>query len=594
MSEMPTKEEMLEPTARGLSLLARHVLGMDYWIDEKSGKRKTTTKYVIDGKAHTTCGLVDWGPHEVMLDAMADDGRGSVLIMASRGGLKTSAVQAAIIQSILRDPNIAMMVYMETRQQAVRMVRTVKAQFERNRVLRELFGDWVPKKTKDEDGESSKFIWTDSEFIVGKRTDLSAKDPTLAAGGTDVTITGGHFHKIFIDDPTSWQQAMSVDQMKKAILGYEQLVPILNPGGRFVVTCTPYDELDLSHHLRNEVAEEFEPIILDCGMMAVSDGKGGYRLEGEPRFPHHNRAFLEKQLRSMGPIQFNSQYALVTTNPADQVFFREMFVEVPWKENMSQMSCYVLTDTAASDLDTACFSVAALVAVDHHDIAYLLDLRIGKWEPQKFADEVLDLIASWQSKVKIVGVTCENIALNRVYRAFMEREARDRNIRLHFIGIPRGVNDGSKTQRIQSLTARFGAGCFRVVNTCSNTYWDNGESKVLWNPRGFVDDGKELPGGELVEEFVRFRLGSKKQTGKVDICDALADLQACDSRGQRYIKPSPKPWGNVDYAGQKFPGKGEGTVRWTNQRNRDIAIGKRPIKQSFYSRMAQIARSRGR
>lgn len=593
---MPTAEEMLEPTADGLSKLARHVLGMDYWIDEKTGKMKRRTNFIIDGSAYHTCGLVNWGPHREMLQGMADDSSGSVIIMASRGGLKTSAVQAAIIQSILRDPDICIMVYMETRQQAVEMVRTVKSQFEQNLKLREVFGDWVPKKAKAKDGDdpTATFAWTDSKLTVGRRKNLSDKNPTLAAAGTDVTITGGHYHKIFIDDPTSWQQAMSVDQMKKAVRGYEQLVPILNPGGRFVVTCTPYDELDLSHHIRNEVAEDFRQIILDCGMRAVSDGKGGFSLEGEPRFPHHNKDFLAKQLRKMGPQQFNSQYALLTTNPADQVFYRDQFVEVPWHDRMSQMSCYVMTDSAASDLDTACYGVAAMVALDHHDVAYLLDLRVGRWKPQEFSTELLDMVAEWQSKVKIVGVTAENIGLNRVYRAFITREAQERNMRLNFIGIPRGIADGSKTQRIQSLQSRFAAGHFRVVNTCSTHYFDQGEAKVLWNPQGFKDEeGNLLPGGELVEEFLRFRIGSKKQTGKVDICDALADLQACDPRGKRFVAPSPKPWRDADAGAVR--GTPQGPAGWDKReqimrRGEIFGAGKtRPT--NFWSRMASKVRS---
>lgn len=575
--DFPDKEAMLQPTATGLSLLARHVLGMNYWKDFPSGRRKTRTNLLWDGERQTTCGLVDWGPHGRMLQFMADDELGSVLVMMSRGGLKTSGLQAGVIQHALRNPDAPQMIYMENYQdQTLETIGVVKRQFEENEVLKDVFGNLVGSP------------WADDKLHWATRKGLDDRNPSLAGGATDKNRTGGHYDIIWIDDPTSPKQARSPEQMRKAIDGYEFLVPILNPGGRFIVTCTPYDENDLSHHIRSNLADEFRQLIIPCGMEAVSDGKGGFRLEGEPALPHHNRAFLEAQLKKMGAAKFNSQYALKTVNPSDRIFFREQFEQVPWHKTMAGMSTYVLTDTASSDADAACFSVAALVALDHNDVAYLLDLRVGRWTPEKFSSELIELVADWQSKVKIVGVTMENIGLNRVYRAYLEREARDRNVRLRFIGIPRGTGAPSKNQRIRSLTTRFQAGHFRVVETISRSYFDHGEERVLWNPDGFLSDGQRLPDGELVDQFLRFRNSGGDQLN-IDICDALADLQSCDQRGMRYVTPSPRPWQGE--AKPVFNGSPESWNRVVRARERsDILSAPNRNSGSYWQRKANLTR----
>lgn len=577
-TDFPDKEEMLAPTAEGLSKLARYVLGMDYWLEYPSGRRKTRTRMVWDGEVRTTCGLVDWGPHRDMLQYMADDSMGNVLIMCSRGGLKTSGLQAGVIQSALRNPDVPQMIYMENyKDQTLETITAIKRQFESNEVLCDVFGDLVGKP------------WADDKLFWATRQHLDDRNPSLAGGATDKNRTGGHYGKIWIDDPTSSKQARSAEMMRKAIDGFEFLVPILNPGGRFVVTCTPYDDGDLSHHIRHTLSDQFQQLIRPCGMEAVSDGRGGYRLEGTPAFPHHSKEFLAAQLATMGAAKFNSQYALKTVNPSDRVFFREQFQEVPWRKAMSQMSAYVLCDTATSDSEVACFSVACLVALDHNDVAYVLDIRVGRWTPDRFGAELLGLIAEWQHRVRIVGTSMENVTMNRVYRALLERMAQDKNLRLNLIGIPRGIGAPTKNQRIRSLVPRVAAGHLKVVETISRTFHDRGEERVMWDATGFKGEDGNYPDGEFVDEFIRFRDSGGDQTN-VDICDALADLQATDPRGRRFITPSPKPWrADVELT------TGGGPEDWRKARNmvmRETLMERSQPhgRGSFWSQMARRAR----
>src|SRR5690606_32950374 len=163
--------------------------------------------------------------------------------------------------------------------------------------------------------------------------------------------------------------------MLKSIQCYGMLRPILNPGAKTRVSMTPYNEQDLSHHLRTNLGDSVECLVLDCGMEAVPDGRGRLTLQGEPRFPHHSAAVLQTQLDGMLPQDFNAQYAMKIQNPEDQIFYRENFLAADWNPRFAGCNAYVMTDTAVTDDDAACRSVIAIVILDWDDTSYLVDMR---------------------------------------------------------------------------------------------------------------------------------------------------------------------------------------------------------------------------
>ena len=197
------------------SYLARMVLGFDYFKSESTGKVIHEIEWEDEMRP---CGFVDWGPHGKMNDFFDDLSKAKVL-KTTRGGLKTTGVVADIVQSIVIDPNIRILVHMELYNKAVETIRLVKAVFERNEKFRHVFGDQVGPK------------FTDTGIIV--KRDRDSRDYTLSGSGTDKVITGNHVDKIYIDDPTSWQQAESETAMKKAIDAYKALIPILDPSLAF-------------------------------------------------------------------------------------------------------------------------------------------------------------------------------------------------------------------------------------------------------------------------------------------------------------------------------------------------------------------------
>lgn len=520
------RRKCLEETAEGLSFLARGLLGCDYWKVYETGE-VNRQGMEWDGEWRDGCGFVDWGPHGEMANFLAEPPEsGKVkLLMTSRGGLKTTGIQAKAVQKILKDPNIRIVVLMATGVLARDTLRVIKGHLTNPRI-EALFG-----KQKGP-------IWGRDAIEVAGRTQTNMREPTVLAVGVEGTIVGYHFDLALIDDLVDWKTSRSVDQMKKGIDCYIMLQPIMDPGSQQYVTMTPYHEEDLSHHLRYTLGDHVQSLVIDCGMSATLEKKGSFGLQGTPRFPHHTEKFLTAQLAHMGPYDFNTQYALKIHNPLDQVFHRDQFHVAEWDDEFIRTHAYILTDTAMSATEYSSKSVIALVLLDWDDRAYLADLRVGYWSMGQFVEQYLDVYSSWQSRTRICGVVMEQIVLNKAFRSTMEHAGRQQGILARFIQPTR--SNTQKATRIMGLTARFARGDFRVLDTVPRIYEDRGRTKVLWDPQGFETPVGPMPGGELVDNFLRFRQGDKDQHN-VDIADAIADIELCDSSGKRVLRLPPKP-----------------------------------------------------
>lgn len=562
------RRKALAETKEGLSYLARGFLGCDYWKVYETGKvNKKGMEW--DGVWNEGCGLVSWGPHGEMCQFLADPPEpGKVkLMMTSRGGLKTTGLQAKAVQRVLLDPNIRIVIMMATGVLAKRTLGVIKAHLESKRI-EAVFG-----KQKGP-------IWGKEEIQVAGRTQSNLREPTVIAVGIEGTIVGYHFDLALIDDLVDWKTARSVEQMQKGIDCYVMLQPIMDPGSQQYVTMTPYHEEDLSHHLRYTLGDHVQTLVIDCGMHATMESKGKFGLSGKPRFPHHTEKFLLAQLAHMGPYDFNTQYALQISNPLDQVFHRDQFHTAKWDpQEFLQARGYILTDTAASSTEYSSKSVIALALLDWADRAYLADLRVGYWTMAEFIEQYIDVYTHWQSDVRICRVVMEQITLNKSFRAGMEEAGRRHGINAVFEQPTR--TKAQKALRIMGLTARFARGDFFVLDTVPYTYNDRGKTKVLWDPNGFDTPVGPMPGGELVDNFLRFRQADKDQFN-VDIADAMADLELCDPSGKRVLRLPPKPPDVIRKEVEKKLRKGKHNVI-----QRELIDPRRHKRGSFWSRMVR-------
>lgn len=513
----------LTRSPEGLIYFARYIAGMHYF--ELYGETLFEIEWP-DGVVRPA-GLWPHGPFLQMAEMFVCEDQ-KTLLMASRGSLKTSLLQADILQVLIRDRNARMLCHMDTADNARKMVETIKDQFDQQPIILHLWGRLKSDK-----------VWAKKGIRVKGSTRLNQRDASLEPSGTDKSVVGGHYSHIRIDDPISWKTKDSLDQLEKAKAALRSMAPLADGGAPQRVTLTPYAENDVAHDIIRRQGDQYRTLELPCGMEAVS----ATRLEGQSVFPQLPEKVLYDKLAEMGVEEFQAQYALKLQNPADQIFYREDFKTGRWEDRFSRANFYVLTDHALRDQETSCMSVLLGVIIDWDDTVYLADADVGYWNASDFIEHIFQFLGKWQPRTRICGVLMEDVTLGTVYHGWAKQEARRRGVDCRFLATRVARDEGAKRLRIRGLVSRFQSGKFVVLNTVPETWESPKGTELFFNPIGEeAKDGGRVPAGELVDQFIRFRNGAHGRTGaKMDIPDALSLVDVTDRKGVRYCQRSARP-----------------------------------------------------
>lgn len=523
-----------QESPEGLSALARHVLGYDFFDTERGTKGKyRASRFKEGGRVWHTCGVVNYGPHREMAKALTS--RQDVFLLCSRRSMKTTLVVTRIVQLIALNRDIRILCQMETGKLAEATVTLVGEHLKLNDKLIRLFGEFYEKGK----------LWAKNAIVVAGRT-KPLRDPTLSAHGGETRAQGNRYDVFVVDDPIGHQAARSPDLVAKANQTFDATLPQGDEGSFILGAMTPYTTNDLSQRALKDSDMGIKVIRFDCGMIAKKNEANQVVLEGSLRFPNHSKESLIK-IAKRNIEEFNLNFGLVIGTDANAVFTRADFPVEPYDDRFRIMNCYVMTDTAVSDHNRACMSALALVAIDSNDVAYILDANVGFWSPQLFLENFLEMFQSWAPRVRIVGVVMELNAANRVYRTMIEGEMGRRNLSARWILTPRNARMDKGT-RIKSLLPRVHSRRLRFVDSIRQHYrGSGGDAKTMFSPHGVQVDGKHLPGGEIVEQIINWR-DTDYYDGICDFPDALGDLDLQKATGERYLQPSQKSmvWDDPD------------------------------------------------
>lgn len=524
-----------QPTPEGLSALARHVLGYDSFkiLDQRGeGQKVKAGMWRWKRGIFRTAGIVPWGPHRIMLATL--NAPGDKVLFASRDAYKTTCTIVKIVQMIILNRDTRGIIYMETGKLAEKTVAKIRRCLERDEI-KDLWGDFK--------GETDN--WKRDSFTVCGRED-DDRVATVSAAGTDVATVGDHVDWIWVDDPLSPLSAKSPTMVDRVLEGWRELSPLMDPGAFEIITLTPYVKGDVADHVTEQMAGSYEIARISCGMKAYFDNAGKIALKGYPNFVHLTEPYLLKMARKMGVPSFNRSYALSIEDDTNQVFRREDLLGAKWENRFSNLSAYIVTDTATSDAVGACQSVIAVVIMDWDDTAYVADMRVGRWLPNQLQSEFADLYLRWRSRVRICGVAIEKVSLNASLRSGWTIDLRARGISVNWIELRRQTQAGdteaqgiSKSQRILGSETRVRSHRLLFLDTMPRTCTLNGLTTLLYDPQGYLDaSGQRLPGGEIVDQYIRWR-ASRGYKGTQDIPDCLAALDEVSHDGtKRMIPPS--------------------------------------------------------
>lgn len=516
--------------------LARDILGHTWSLveyEDENGRKRGGT---FDGD--------EWGisrltPHKDMVEFL-DGPELNKLLLCPRSSYKSTLIVVKCVQRILQNPNIRILYAMKVYEEAQKKVEAIKEIFEANELLIELYGDFQTRK------------WSSKRFTVATRTRRGMHNPTVEAGGVDKSNTGNHYDLGVLDDLVDKKNVQTATGLLSVDNYVEEVEPLIDPGCEKWFIGTRYHELDKYGKIKREQSQDFAIFEIGCGYRIVADGDGGEEMvptpenvEDKPLYPHLTRPVLEAKWRSMGTRAWTSQYENKILSGAQAVFHRKQFQFIQWEDWMETFRAYLLVDTATKKEEDGCFSCVHVVAMDSIHNAYLLDSIMGRWQPNTVVERIFEMHELWEQRVPIGGVLMEEVTMNRVFSAMIENEGRTRQTRINLIPTKRGISEGTKDERIMGLQYRFAHKQFFVVDTCNRYYQDAGQTLVYFDPNGFKDEsGETMPGGELVDQFVQFPAWGRK-----DAADAMADIEATDSKGRRICRGSGKAHAQAQRAG---------------------------------------------
>jgi hypothetical protein len=191
------------------------------------------------------------------------------------------------------------------------------------------------------------------------------------------------------------------------------------------------------------------------------------------------------------------------------------------------MTGYLLCDVAPSGSDKGDFNALVYVGIDDRNRVHVMDVEVGHWKMYEFCDRYLNMLQRWSGKMNHRCEVWEDSLSYHSYVQHLRMRGQERQVRVHTETQKRNQHERSKNERISLLQYRFQANEIFVCDTVSRTWSSGTEMRTLWEPEGYkvADSDDWLPGGDLVEWFIRFPHHSKK-----DVPDCLSMVDAKDKK----------------------------------------------------------------
>lgn len=268
-----------------LYYLAHDILGYDKMVPEVHQELCDYTTSILPNPPPLVGEYKNFDPKKNLL-----------LLLEPRGTFKSSVVTISFtLQVFLNEPNWRVLLDSETVVKTKAFMREIQYHLINNEKYREVFKaiHGVYPFTK----KSQMKLWTDSQVILPCRS-VPKKEPSITAGGIDVTLNSMHYDLIICDDLHSEKNVTNREQIQGVIEHYKLLFSLLDPGRPMIVIGTRWHELDLYQYIMDYEAEDFNILI-----------RSAYKDDGSPFFPQVlSKAVLDKIKNRQGAAIFSKQY----------------------------------------------------------------------------------------------------------------------------------------------------------------------------------------------------------------------------------------------------------------------------------------------
>jgi len=411
------------------------------------------------------------------------------LYLDPRNHFKTTLDICDSVQWILAFPDVRQLIASGTRDNAEKMLGSVKSHFKYNETIRYFFPELCPPPRKAED------FGTQDAFTCPGRKDKSLREPTCSIASPDSTVAGMHYDVLKFDDLVNETNSRTAEGLKQVNQWYKLTNPLLEPYGYRDVIGTRYDYSDVYGEILGE-SFSGEDCVGKPHQGYLVTKRGCYLADGTPLFPERfTREKLESEQREMGTFLFSAQY-FNTPIPSDSQFFPLYLVENSFieRKQLPKSRVYFTTlDLAISQASDANRTAIVTCSIgtpedERSPRLYVENIVAGHLKPMETVNELYRVFKEYHP----MQIRTEEVGFSRLMEPIIRAEAAKRNQYLPMVWIPRD-NKEAKVARIAALQPWLERGEMHIVKGINNLT-------------------------ELILELTRF-----PKYRRDDIIDALAD-----------------------------------------------------------------------
>lgn len=343
-----------------------------------------------------------------------------------RGHLKTTlATVTDEVANALDDPEEhRCLIVNEVELNAIGFLSEIKAHFEHNAILHELFPELIPKKFG---GPGSR--WSSSQACLNRTT--AYKEWTWTAAGVGKALAGNHFNRIKCDDLIGFEAKESAAAMRFAVAFAKALEPLLINMDEDIIDFTGtrwaiydlYREMlvqygqDISYFAREDierVPQLPEEVLREAGFKFEDPTEIVGTLQ--PIFPKKFSLRLLARLARIDPVLYYAQYK---NNPiadgikdfveddiryfdfdySGNVVYRDEASGLIMRWPREQLDVVMCCDPNSGELtspDLPGISVAALSPLDQ---IFVFDSWSRRVQPDTYCERIYDMWEEWNPRV---------------------------------------------------------------------------------------------------------------------------------------------------------------------------------------------------
>jgi predicted phage terminase large subunit-like protein len=246
--------------------------------------------------------------------------------------------------------------------------------------------------------------------------------------------------------------------------------------------------------------------------------------------PRISPAFLEEELRVLGPSTYSQEYLCTFVSRETQLFDPEAWPV--WDSLPDGCIFFQAWDLAISEKASADYTVGVCLAVDAAKRLYLVDLRRGHWDFARTQEEIAAFGAQYDPMA--VGIEATAYQAAAVQEALRRTWLPIRPLRISRTGTPgRQTLGGDKLTRARILEARASAGT--VYRPKQAPWWPALAQELAAFPQGRHDDA--------VDAMVYATHLAAEATSQDDLAYALGltDCEACGEYFHEAPNGAPRP-----------------------------------------------------